>query len=309
MRTSIVSYFTDSSRIAAVYAIITLIILKESFDNQKVDCMSHLEKDKSTNININNVCQNRILYSFSSLKEYYKDEGYRHKLIQSSSKLTINIEYFTSYSNYFLVPYLHAIYIIIILSTTAISPHLLPISFYLINDRTTNHFIEWEYFSYSSVYEIFNRTYYLKKQIKNDPTQFSNNYDFYDWKSNDKIVSKEIYYTDPYYPSSLNKIFGYGGYCHYRVSYQDIKRDADSIENLFCFRTERGKNMFLLIVYWILIQGMFIASLWKEIILLVTFLISLFFKYGLIRVYERCYLKYFRGKKENNDNIEMISVD
>ena len=34
--TSVVSHFTDSSRIAAVYATITLIILKESFDNQKV---------------------------------------------------------------------------------------------------------------------------------------------------------------------------------------------------------------------------------------------------------------------------------
>ena len=61
LRTSIVSYFADSSRIATVYAIITLIILKESFDNQKVDCMSHLEKDKSTNINVNNVCQT-LLY-------------------------------------------------------------------------------------------------------------------------------------------------------------------------------------------------------------------------------------------------------
>ena len=79
---------------------------------------------------------------------------------------------------------------------------------------------------------------------------------------------------------------------HYKVLYKDIKNDMASNVNLFCLRTERNRNMFLLIVYWILIQGMFIASLWKEIILVVTFLISLFFKYGLIRVYESCYLKY-----------------
>ena len=212
--TSIVSYFTDSSRIAAVYAIITLIILKESFDNQKVDCIE-IESDKITgSVNLSNICKNRILYNFSSLKGYYEDEEYKYKLIQSSAKLTINLEDFTSDNNYLIVPYLYAVHIIIIiLSTTAISPHLLPISFYLINDRTGNHFNEWEYFSYSSVYDIFNRTYYLKKQIKKDPTRMYSDHNFYNWKNNDKIVSKEVYYTDPHYSSSVNKVFGYGGYC------------------------------------------------------------------------------------------------
>ena len=137
-----------------------------------------------------------------------------------------------------------------------------------------------------------------------------NNHNFYNWKSSDKIVSKEMYYTDPYYSSSVTKIFGYGGYCYYKVLYRDTKNDMTSNVNLFCLRTERNRNMFLLIVYWILIQGMFITFLWKEIILVVTFLISLFFKYGLIKVYERCYLKYFKKKKENNGSgIEMISVN
>ena len=56
---------------------------------------------------------------------------------------------------------------------------------------------------------------------------------------------------------------------------------------------------------------MFIASLWKEIILFTTFLISLFIKYGLIIIYEKIYLKYF--KKENkddtdNDDTELIPL-
>ena len=38
---SIVSYFTDSWVVANIYAFITLIILKESFDSQRVKCMPH----------------------------------------------------------------------------------------------------------------------------------------------------------------------------------------------------------------------------------------------------------------------------
>ena len=37
----IVSYFTDSWVVANIYAFITLIILKESFDSQRVRCMPH----------------------------------------------------------------------------------------------------------------------------------------------------------------------------------------------------------------------------------------------------------------------------
>lgn len=69
---------------------------------------------------------------------------------------------------------------IVILSTTAISPHLLPVSFYLINKKRSNHFSEWKYFSYSSVYEIFNRTYYLKK-YKEKNREGDTDLDFDDW--------------------------------------------------------------------------------------------------------------------------------
>ena len=57
---------------------------------------------------------------------------------------------------------------------------------------------------------------------------------------------------------------------------------------------------------------MFIASLWKEIILFSIFLISLFIKYGLIIVYERCYLKYFKKQNKdantNNNDTELVPL-
>ena len=59
---------------------------------------------------------------------------------------------------------------------------------------------------------------------------------------------------------------------------------------------------------------MFLESLLKEIILILTFLISLFIKYGLIIVYEKCYLKYFKkqNKDTNNDDddddVELIPL-
>ena len=62
--TSIVSYCTDSSRIAAVYSIITLIILKKSFDNQLVICMQDINADFKADKN--DVCENRILYNYST---------------------------------------------------------------------------------------------------------------------------------------------------------------------------------------------------------------------------------------------------
>ena len=68
-----------------------------------------------------------------------------------------------------------------------------------------------------------------------------------------------------------------------------------------CFRAKRNRNMYLFVTYRILVQEMFIASLWKELILRSTFLLSLFIKYGLIIVYENCYVKHFKRKKQNED--------
>ena len=60
--TSIVSYFPDSSKIAAIYAVMTLIILKEPFDNQIVKCMQDI--NAAFKVHMNEVCENRILYDY-----------------------------------------------------------------------------------------------------------------------------------------------------------------------------------------------------------------------------------------------------
>ena len=56
---------------------------------------------------------------------------------------------------------------------------------------------------------------------------------------------------------------------------------------------------------------MFSASLFKEIILILVFLISLFIKYGLIIVYEKCYLKYLKKQNKdtnNDDDVDLIAL-
>ena len=122
-------------------------------------------------------------------------------------------------------------------------------------------------------------------------------------------MSKKLFYTDLLYLIKIKSIFGYGGYCHYTYLFHDIKHNARNDVNIICYRIRRN-NIFNLAIYWILFQGMFFASLLKEIILISTFLISLFIKYGLIVVYEKCYLKYFKkqNKDKNNDDAELIPL-
>ena len=122
-------------------------------------------------------------------------------------------------------------------------------------------------------------------------------------------MSKKLFYTDLLYLIKIKSIFGYGGYCHYTYLFHDIKHNARNDVNIICYRIRRN-NIFNLAIYWILFQGMFFTSLLKEIILISTFLISLFIKYGLIVVYEKCYLKYFKkqNKDKNNDDAELIPL-
>ena len=122
-------------------------------------------------------------------------------------------------------------------------------------------------------------------------------------------MSKKLFYTDRLYLIKIKSVFGYGGYCHYTYLFHDIKHNARNDVNIICYRIRRN-NIFNLAIYWILFQGMFFASLLKEIILISTFLISLFIKYGLIVVYEKCYLKYFKkqNKDKNNDDAELIPL-
>ena len=56
---------------------------------------------------------------------------------------------------------------------------------------------------------------------------------------------------------------------------------------------------------------MFLASLLKEIILILVFLISLFVKYGLVVVYEKCYHNIQKTKnkdRNNDDNVDLIPL-
>ena len=150
--TSIVSYFPDSSKIAAIYAIITLIILKESLDNQNVKCMQDI--DTTFKADMNEVCENRTLCSYQTKLGYY-DEHNNEESGEYSDSLknkTININDF----NYFMIPYIYTTHFVVILSTTAISLHLLTMPFYLINKETSNYFKEWDLFSYSLIYSFFN---------------------------------------------------------------------------------------------------------------------------------------------------------
>ena len=52
---------------------------------------------------------------------------------------------------------------LIILTSTAISLHILPILFYLINHKTTEFFEEWNLFSYSVVFKFIKSECKLKK--------------------------------------------------------------------------------------------------------------------------------------------------
>ena len=155
--TSIVSYFPDSSKIAAIYVIITLIILKESFDNQRVKCMQDI--GASFKADMNEVCENRIFYNYSTKLGCYDEHNEESREYSDLLKNKRNINDFTSDKNYFMIPYIYATHFVVILSTPAISPYLLPISFYLMNNETSNYFKEWDLFLYSLIYSFFNTSY------------------------------------------------------------------------------------------------------------------------------------------------------
>ena len=62
-----------------------------------------------------------------------------------------------------------------------------------------------------------------------------------------------------------------------------------------CYRLKRINNIFNFAVYWVLVQAMFIASLWKELTMISVFLIDLFLKHVfwiLIKKIKEC-----RGKQ------------
>ena len=248
--TSIVSYFPDSSKIVAIYAIITLIILKESFDNERVKCMQDI--DAAFKADMNKVCENRILYNYSTKLGYYDKHNNEESREYSDSlkKKTININDFTFDKDYFMIPYVYATHFVVILSTTSISPHLLPISFYLISKETSNNFKEWDLFSYSLIYSFLNTSYRIQKFKNKD--RGNNNYFDYEtdrlWKYVDKIINEKMFYTDPYYLTRIKNIFGYGGFCHYRALFNDIKHTINNNVDIMRLRVKRNRNIFICIL-------------------------------------------------------------
>ena len=124
-------------------------------------------------------------------------------------------------------------------------------------------------------------------------------------------MNKKVFYIDPYYLIKIKNIFDYRGFCHYTALFNDIKHAITNDVDVMRFRVKTNRNIFILAEYWILVQGMFLAFLWKEIILLSIFLITLFIKYGLIIVHERCYLKYFKKQKReaSNNDTELILLN
>ena len=70
-----------------------------------------------------------------------------------------------------------------------------------------------------------------------------------------------MFYTDPYYLIRIKNIFAYGEFCHYAALFHDTKHTINNNVDIMCFRVKRNRNIFILVMYWILVQGMFIASL------------------------------------------------
>ena len=144
---SIVSYFADSSRLAAIYAVITILILNDSFNNEELICMQN--KDTPVIADINKLCHKRLLFNYSTKLGYYDENNDYNNIKEllrdysnSIKNITININDFTSDRNYFTISYVYGAHLILILSTAGVSPHLLPISFYLIDKKTIYLFKE-----------------------------------------------------------------------------------------------------------------------------------------------------------------------
>ena len=123
-------------------------------------------QDKNTAFKsyMNDVCENRILHNCSANLGYYNQQKNDEPRTYSKSikNKTTDLNDFAIYKNYFIVPYIYGTHTIIILATTAISPHLLPITFYLINKRTPIYFNERNLFSYSTMYSFFNTSYQIQ---------------------------------------------------------------------------------------------------------------------------------------------------
>ena len=123
------------------------MVLKESIDNQKVICLLSDYYDLKSDIR--KLCEQRLLFNFTSVSSDF-------------ARYNIKIHFDTD-GNYFIVPYLYGFHTSVILGTTAISPHLLPISFHLLNKKPGAYFKEWDMINYDVVYDFFLKKKHVKK--------------------------------------------------------------------------------------------------------------------------------------------------
>ena len=164
------------------------------------------DKNAAFKADMNDVCENRILYNCSANVGYYNQHNDDEARTYSKSikNKTIDLNDFTVDKNYFYVPYIYGTDTIVILATTAISPYLLPITFYhfIINKKATIYFNERKLFSHATMYSFFNISYQIQKfkNENNKNTFFGYNADTF-WVYDDKIMSKKLFYTNPYYSS------------------------------------------------------------------------------------------------------------
>ena len=164
--------------------------------------------------------------------------------------------------NYCKIPYLYVFHSVSIFVTTTISEHLLPFAFYYLKIKTGDYFNEWNNISLSGIYDMTKEAHKRNVNQSMIHTSFSDHYrkNYNAYESS----MKQTEYSDPFPGNYLNYIFGYGGLCHLNEQSIDIK--FNPANNLFirCIIVYKIKSLYFLLVYWALINSLFIASTIKE---------------------------------------------
>ena len=81
-------------------------------------------------VDINSIFETRLLFNFIVSGQVFKNDKYKH--VDGVGLISIN----TIGNTYTLASYVYGVHIAIELDTTAISPHLSLLTFYLLNKKT-----------------------------------------------------------------------------------------------------------------------------------------------------------------------------
>ena len=136
----------------------------------------------------------------------------------------------------------------------------------MLNKKTKLNFKEWNSIHWDIVYDFFNKRDIVKRIGKQ---KIEMNY--FAWQNINEVNSEQILLFDQFYGHVLDDIFGRDGFCHYLEYGKNIKTKLNNVVDIKCFCIGRLKTIFNFVVYWVLVQTMFIASLCKEIVCLVYF--------------------------------------